>query len=765
MVPLETFVPLLALFGAITQGALICQSVPDEGISFFTNPVPFPSGSPFIRPTSSGSLPPNRASTTQQATRIQISPASDSQYPAGDSIPQSTNSQVKSSGFLSSGPSASTHSQRTTSPSQSRATSSTSQASPAYSSEGPSEQISRTSPSNRPLAKGTSFSNGGGTPPSSASQFSGVVSDRTSQTTKLPFPSNHASNPPSTANSVSQATGEASISGASGRATLSNKTSQTNLGFVSSTTLLRVTSLAKSSPSSSTRGSNVLATTQSSAISQGESTQTSALLTSSAARTTSRTAAASNATSTSTIKTWRDRTCNDQAANDINMASSERWAALNTSDAWYAATDWYDKLTNPLGQFSEEISSFFRGPEGLKCDNLGETDGCSGILPGCTEFNNSAGYLIVASFVEYENVRRATPSSTTSPTLTPLFQTLNGINAGIETGSVQAQQAIDPMVSTFAPTSTYAGPSKLALDIISLVLSLFMAPVWNIWLKKLDIPSNRLGTIKDQVNPIMTNSITMIKDSENDVTSMVIASQTDLTNALGNMTHGWQLAMNNTPTQYFNGSHMAQAELYNLIRDGAWITPGQSPSELEYQEIAMTAFYTYLIPEAWRDGENGPFIMDGGTDCVDGKVLYRYDNKNPVWRWFQEKAASEYGYCYNNHVYYLVNAKSAYSSVHNCGSDNWCQPTVFYGLPGADQLDGKTWGSIKWENVVNGSLNGWSQNDQRNGWSTVNVDGSDGLDTILDQGITAPGVFNIPVCSAEEAWNNWALRRSPSNYP
>ena len=61
--------------------------------------------------------------------------------------------------------------------------------------------------------------------------------------------------------------------------------------------------------------------------------------------------------------------------------------------------------------------------------------------------------------------------------------------------------------------------------------------------------------------------------------------------------------------------------------------------------------------------------------------------------------------------------------------------------------------------TFNGKKNGLKQNDEK-------LVSRDNLNSMVDLNIIAPGVFVIPVCSASEAYYNWAAQSlGKSNYP
>lgn len=64
------------------------------------------------------------------------------------------------------------------------------------------------------------------------------------------------------------------------------------------------------------------------------------------------------------------------------------------------------------------------------------------------------------------------------------------------------------------------------------------------------------------------------------------------------------------------------------------------------------------------------------------------------------------------------------------------------------------------------ALNGYAQNGNKNGWGAMNPTTEDDINLIFDEGVQAPGVVQIPVCSAKAAWGEWKDGISTDeNYP
>ena len=54
------------------------------------------------------------------------------------------------------------------------------------------------------------------------------------------------------------------------------------------------------------------------------------------------------------------------------------------------------------------------------------------------------------------------------------------------------------------------------------------------------------------------------------------------------------------------------------------------------------------------------------------------------------------------------------------------------------------------------AVSSFNANGQKNGWPLIDASNDDQLNDIFNNGIRAVGVVQIPVCTADEAFNNWS---------
>ena len=173
---------------------------------------------------------------------------------------------------------------------------------------------------------------------------------------------------------------------------------------------------------------------------------------------------------------------------------------------------------------------------------------------------------------------------------------------------------------TFAPIEDMSAGLKLALDLVGLGFALAFSPVWNSGEgaaggvhfphteTKIHKPAlkvvpffkanpNTLGTIKDWVNPSISNGITIAKDTS--ISGATLSAQNDLTTNMGNLIKTWYATFDTYNQQLFNGSDAGNTDLYNSITGGKVLEPGYQEDELDVQNAMEKAIYGYLIPQAW----------------------------------------------------------------------------------------------------------------------------------------------------------------------
>ncbi|KAI9688659.1 MAG: hypothetical protein M1822_001016 [Bathelium mastoideum] len=314
--------------------------------------------------------------------------------------------------------------------------------------------------------------------------------------------------------------------------------------------------------------------------------------------------------------------------------------------------------------------------------------------------------------------------------------------------------------SIFAPTIDNDEGLKIVLDILGLGFALMAAPIWNIALKEAKIVSdNTLGAIKDTINPIVSNGVTLIKDTSD--ATQELNNQNALDTNMGNMVGLWESTMSTYASDLFNGTDTNS--LFNVIKNGQMISydKGDLTGETIIGYVAG-AIFARLIPAAWQlsNANLGTLIIDSQTPC--GTV-------NPLPKDIDPTVGSKNWVCVNNGLYYLLGAtgQSRNCLVSRYGTE--CYNNVYSALPGVDQLNNPQFGGITLQDLVIGSVNSYNASGNKNGGKAADPSDASTLSDLYDNSVRTAGVIQIPVCTVDEARNNWNTWSSggqkSANYP
>ncbi|CAL5868049.1 uncharacterized protein PFLUO_LOCUS2272 [Penicillium psychrofluorescens] len=309
---------------------------------------------------------------------------------------------------------------------------------------------------------------------------------------------------------------------------------------------------------------------------------------------------------------------------------------------------------------------------------------------------------------------------------------------------------VPDITSTFSPSTTDS-TFKFTMDIAMMTLLAFLAPWWNIFLKSV-VSSDIISTLKDTFNGIVGQTVTLLKD-ESSLADQVLGKENNVTGQIYELTEAWQSAVDGTVSSLFNGSDTSIGRLANTIQGGAFLQEGTFPSASQNEDFMKTSLYQFLIPDAWSISDEVVFIMDGEVDCVDNVL----PSTVPELDKYIDSDSIPLGICIFNHAYYLV--ATAGIPAETCDDANLygdsCSFNAFVTPYGATELDGTSWGSLTWQDMVNSSVQSYVNNDNQNGWSTPDPSSSTFIWDMWDNGPSTPGVFNFYICGASEAWDNW----------
>ncbi|OBT82848.1 hypothetical protein VE02_08437 [Pseudogymnoascus sp. 03VT05] len=440
---------------------------------------------------------------------------------------------------------------------------------------------------------------------------------------------------------------------------------------------------------------------------------------------------------------WRKLTCENEWVKNAMRNQTDRWFGLGADAAWKDATDSWKAAPHQGGfNFSQAISFFFNGDEGMNCAVMADSNKCHGAYH-CDDFKDTgaAAYFIMNSITSIEGAL------------------LNFYNA-IYHMEVTVNTAISDFIDDFAPMDSDPDWLKITIDLVSMGFALAAAPTWNSWLKNtpyfLKQNGNTLGTMKDSVNGMVSNSMTLIKDGQ--VAGAALATQDTLLSTLSQATQAWASTVDALNKKLFDGSDSSIKMLGDMMADGALL---ENPSVLSDQDILVyleRALFSRLIPSAWQLSSQKPFILDAGVPC--GTV-------DPTIEYLEKDVADKTWACAGNKLYYLVVLKGN-AATCTTGREGFCKHNYYSAPAGIDKLDGKLWGGVKLEDFVVGGVNGYHSNGDKNGWKSADPSDTKMASTLYDLGIRSPGVVGIPVCDTKTALQNWIDAErfgSHENYP
>ncbi|KAJ0152877.1 Berberine bridge enzyme-like 21 [Fusarium oxysporum f. sp. albedinis] len=443
-------------------------------------------------------------------------------------------------------------------------------------------------------------------------------------------------------------------------------------------------------------------------------------------------------------------TCTNPGVTDASKDAKFCWDSVYADQAWTWGVDQWNANPFPGGlNFTEQFSNLFHGPEGIDCGTIENDNPCGSNVVQCNDVTYPGAYFAINSM---ESIYRVHFNFWDA-----LDRAQNDINAQV--GEVS---------STFAPIKSSDFSVKLLLDIIGLGFSLAVSPMWNSALKGMPYfkaNPNTLATVKDWVNPMVTNSITIAKDTLKD--DSALSAENSISTRLNAIVTIWQAEIVSMNEQLFNGSKENTDLLFTAITDGQMLeTKHQDIGVDAIQAFVSKALFAELVPLAWQlsSSELGPVVIDSEQGCGD----------KPDVKHMSSKSYGSSGVCVDSKMYYLIGCTGeARTCDESHGSFNpGCTDNFFSSLPGLDDLTGSetAFGGLTKEDIVNGAVNSFAGNGNANGWSMLDPSNTvDGMDLVSEYNVTAPGVVMLPVCTASEAFLNWFSftngKPKSANYP
>ncbi|KAI0182679.1 chitinase [Xylaria flabelliformis] len=442
---------------------------------------------------------------------------------------------------------------------------------------------------------------------------------------------------------------------------------------------------------------------------------------------------------------WTDLLCTDPVITQSQRYTpAEQWQMLDCQDAWDDAVQtWRDLYRDEGGStFSRVIAEIFRYP----ITDCGELDD-----GGCNSFqqcNMDAGTGPAGSLVWNSLV---TTHLVGQPVLSIHYLCL------VEYPSYKDH---------FTPVPKDDDkPLQILLDFIGIFGAIAGASYFNSYLKALPSSIASGDTVKDGTLALIAGGVSIAKDlASGDSDAWTAEDQDDLEAYLGQVIFAWQNVTEITLDQVFNGAD-ANIDILGRIIAGGRLVLGRSagqtnngpltPPNTTSADLTLTAekaFWGFTIPLGWQLSGTHGFIIDSGFACDT--------SGNPLSGYMTDDVEKKTKYCHSNRLYYLVAAKG---DGEFCDGDGGCADILFQLPPGLDQLDGTAYGGLTLDKLVQGAINTYEANNNKNGGSPPDIGSIDSMNAFLMADITIAGYVRLPVCSAKLAHFNWDLALADSS--
>ncbi|KAI8157845.1 hypothetical protein K4K49_005092 [Colletotrichum sp. SAR 10_70] len=338
-----------------------------------------------------------------------------------------------------------------------------------------------------------------------------------------------------------------------------------------------------------------------------------------------------------------------------------------------------------------------------------------------------------------------------------------------------AWPAADDIEDTFAPIPEEKTNQwlNILIDVLTIGTLGAAGPVFNGFRRALPAFTNpkTFENTKDTVLMLMGQTATLAKDilSTPDQDPWIPQEQNKFSNYMGQVIFGWMGATEFTIGKLLGGSKEYVTVLGALISEGKLID-GKREGPLHENLIATEmranmnkTFYGYSIPALCRRSKTYAFILNSEEGC----------SGNPLSKYVDDDITKATSVCHNGILYHLVPPKDN-ARVCECKKDtdhgpcqNVCRDNKFSAPVGLSRL--KDFGNLSVDDLVKGSVETWLYNknvNKRLNITQMSLERPTQSD-LLDVNIRTPGFVQLPVCSADRAFQSWDTGKTGSshNYP
>ncbi|KAL3478270.1 hypothetical protein BJX99DRAFT_256596 [Aspergillus californicus] len=398
----------------------------------------------------------------------------------------------------------------------------------------------------------------------------------------------------------------------------------------------------------------------------------------------------------------------------------------------------------------------------MQCGKLSEESYCS-TVQSCTtsivaEGSGPAGFEVLNSLI----------------TIQGMYQYFYDRIKDVET---QVLYDLDLFFSTFSSIPDDTVAFNIIMDSLGLLVPAAMATIFN---SLLHTHPDRLDTAKDITYTAVGTWVSIAKDTNAGDYGWDADDEIAFKSYMGDVWRGWKNSTEMASKALFNGSDSTVTLLTRMIKDRKLIAGSSAGNEAvdeitsdERKAYIEKSFYAYVIPQVWQKSGQNVFIIDtGGLAC---------DDSNPVSDYLDDSTAETTQVCFQDKRYYLVHlnrdASNSCQDAGNASGTSLCFPYTFSVPPGLETL-GTTletesvvaWGGLEPLDIVEATVNSYTNNNSKNGWSISGLSSYETVQAIedaalIENNVRAAGHNTLPICSAEEAFVNWGVNFDLANYP
>lgn len=238
--------------------------------------------------------------------------------------------------------------------------------------------------------------------------------------------------------------------------------------------------------------------------------------------------------------------------------------------------------------------------------------------------------------------------------------------------------------------------------------------------------------------------------------STKVANLEKITDATDLMFEMLRTGINSYMKYIFGGSDFGAKALVTLLSDGLFlVNPSHNISQGDMGAAVSTAITARLIQTCWSfDDHYTPAVL-----IVDSLAEFLPSSNGVANPWLDSLSFPGTNFQYKDYILFFLNVPKNMDSI---GGGTREPSGTFQAVYGKDAIadDDNEWG-VTWKEFAMSAFDGWLLNNKQNPYSIpkstdMELGGPDSPTFFpLQQGAATPGFFNVPVCNASLAKDNW----------